>query len=88
MHYGIFWIILKGKKRNTRQRVGENKFRLLIKIAIAVLIVLCFVFGFGVSRIKVEYDFEKFFPLNDKETDFFQEHRNKFESDVSCRNSQ
>ncbi len=63
------------------EKVGENKFRLLIKIAIAVLIVLCFVFGYGASRIKVEYDFEKFFPLNDKETDFFQEHRNKFESD-------
>ncbi len=31
--------------------------------------------------LKLDYDFEKFFPLNDSETDFFLEHRAKFESD-------
>lgn len=63
------------------EKVGEKKFRFFIKIAVAALVLLCFVFGYGVGLLKLDYDFEKFFPLNDKETDFFLEHRAKFESD-------
>ncbi len=63
------------------EKVGEQKFRVLIKVALAALIILCFVFGYGVKLLQLDYDFEKFFPLNDKETDFFIDHRAKFESD-------
>ncbi|MDG1332914.1 MAG: efflux RND transporter permease subunit [Crocinitomicaceae bacterium] len=31
--------------------------------------------------MKFDYDFEKFFPINDNETDFFFDYRDKFESD-------
>lgn len=63
------------------EKVGEKKFRFLIKIALAALVFLSFVFAYGVGQLKLDYNFEKFFPLNDKETDFFLNYRDKFESD-------
>ena len=63
------------------QKVGEKKFRLIIKIASVALILLSVLFAYGVGMLKLDYDFEKFFPIGDKETDFFLEHRAKFESD-------
>lgn len=63
------------------EKVGEQKFRLLVKISLATIIILCFVFGYGVKTLKMDYDFEKFFPIDDSETDFFMEYRQKFESD-------
>ncbi len=63
------------------QKVGEKKFRLIIKIASVALIILSVLFAYGVGMLKLDYDFEKFFPIDDMETDFFLEHRAKFESD-------
>ena len=63
------------------QKVGEKKFRLIIKIASVALILLSVLFAYGVGMLKLDYNFEKFFPIGDKETDFFLEHRAKFESD-------
>lgn len=38
-------------------------------------------FAFQLRKTSFDYDFEKFFPLEDSETSFFYEHRAKFESD-------
>ena len=38
-------------------------------------------FGYQVSNLKFDYDFEKFFPAEDVDADFFYEHREKFEFD-------
>ena len=63
------------------QKVGEKRFRLIIKIASIAIIISSVIFAYGVGMLKLDYDFEKFFPINDKETDFFLDHRTKFESD-------
>jgi len=38
-------------------------------------------FGFFTKNLQFDYDFESFFAKNDKDTDFFHEHRKRFESD-------
>lgn len=56
----------------------------LKKVAIPVLLifgVLTGFFAYQVSNARFDYDFEKFFPLDDPETHFFFDHRAKFESD-------
>lgn len=63
------------------EKVGEKKFRVLLKIALVSLVALSFVFAYGVGQLRVEYNFEKFFPVDDAETDFFLDYRQKFESD-------
>ena len=37
--------------------------------------------GYKVTDLKFDYDFEKFFPAEDKDADYFYEHREKFEYD-------
>ena len=37
--------------------------------------------GFKATHLKFDYDFEKFFPAEDKDADYFYEHREKFEYD-------
>ncbi len=44
-------------------------------------IVFTSLFAFQLRTIRFDYDFEKFFPMEDSETKFFYEHRAKFESD-------
>ncbi len=63
------------------KNVGENQFKRYTIYSSILLIVITGFFLAGFSRIKIDYDFEKFFPMTDKETDFFNEYRQKFESD-------
>ena len=37
--------------------------------------------GYKATHLKFDYDFEKFFPAEDKDADYFYEHREKFEYD-------
>lgn len=37
--------------------------------------------GYFLTKIQFDYDFEKFFPESDPETNFFNEHRKRFETD-------
>lgn len=71
------------------QNLNETKLRMVGKNQIkkfAWPIVIAFVafttfFGVQLADVKFDYDFEKFFPIDDPETKFFFEHRAKFESD-------
>jgi len=54
------------------------------KVALLVILVICSAsvfFGWGVSKQGFDYDFEKFFPPDDTETDFFEGFRNEFGND-------
>jgi len=46
-------------------------------VLLALLILVCGAFYFS-SKLRFDYDFEKFFPDNDPALPFFQEHRNTF----------
>lgn len=54
------------------------------KIAITVLVlIVCLsgLFAWNVQHVGFDYNFERFFPDDDVETHFFNEHRTRFESD-------
>lgn len=54
------------------------------KTAIFILLLIAVAtafFGYGVTKSGFDYDFEKFFPPNDTETEFFEEFRGNFEND-------
>jgi len=63
------------------KKVGESFFKKMAWLTLIGLILLSVFIGLGVRNLKMDYDFEKFFPEKDEETAFFNEHRKKFESD-------
>ena len=60
---------------------SEQKFRKLAPIIGVVLIGLTTFLGYKISDLKFDYDFEKFFPADDSDADYFYTHRDKFEYD-------
>lgn len=59
----------------------NNKYKIL---SISILIVASIITGFSawrLSKIGFDYNFENFFPRNDPDTDFFNEHRSRFGTD-------
>lgn len=61
--------------------VGESAFKKYVWITLLSFLGLTLFFGYQATKLKFDYDFEKFFPINDAETDFFFDYRGKFESD-------
>ena len=61
--------------------LSENSFSKWTKVLAVVLLSLTVFFGFQVNNLQFDYDFEKFFPAEDEDADFFYEHRNQFEYD-------
>lgn len=54
------------------------------KLSITILFIilgLTAFFAYRTSKIAFDYNFETFFPKNDKDTDFFMEHRKRFGTD-------
>lgn len=47
---------------------------------IAILLLTVFI-SLGIKKLQFDYDFEKFFPAEDEETNFFNSYRKKFNSD-------
>ena len=60
---------------------SEQKFRKFAPIIGVVLIGLTTFLGYKISDLKLDYDFEKFFPADDSDADYFYAHRDKFEYD-------
>lgn len=58
-----------------------QKYRTLSIIALAAVILISGVCVYFITKVNFDYDFEKFFPENDPETSFFNEHRKRFETD-------
>lgn len=63
------------------KKVGEKVFRRYSVIAVCALLVSLVFFIWYAVNIKFDYDFEKFYPTDDPETEFFLDYRQKFESD-------
>jgi len=59
----------------------ENSFKKWSKVVALSLFVLTLFLGFNILNLRFDYDFEKFFPAEDKEADFFYAHREQFEAD-------
>ncbi len=51
------------------------------KIILSIVLLLTAVLIYFIPSLGFDYNFEKFFPKNDKESDFFYAHRERFESD-------
>lgn len=63
------------------KKVGEKFFRRYSVITVCVLFVSLVFFLWHAVQIGLDYDFEKFYPTDDPETEFFNDYRQKFESD-------
>ncbi len=63
------------------KNVGEKAFRKYSKLVLGGLLALTLFFVYQATRVGLDYDFEKFYPTSDPETEFFLEYRQKFQSD-------
>lgn len=63
------------------KKVGEKWFKKYSVIAVCALFVSLLFFIYFAVKIEFDYDFEKFYPTDDPETEFFLDYREKFESD-------
>ncbi|OIQ34688.1 MAG: hypothetical protein BM555_04265 [Crocinitomix sp. MedPE-SWsnd] len=53
----------------------------IAKITLAAVLLVSIFFGFMITKVEFDYDFEAFFSKTDPETEFFDEHRKRFETD-------
>ncbi len=60
---------------------SEGVFLKWSKLVAIVLLFCTIIFGLKVSDVQFDYDFEKFFPAEDEDADFFYAHRKQFEYD-------
>lgn len=61
--------------------VGESNFKKYVWISLSCFLAVTILLGVQSTNLIFDYDFEKFFPVDDSETDFFFDYRDKFESD-------
>lgn len=59
----------------------ETKYKRIAVAVIALVLVLTVFLGIQTSQIGFDYEFERFFPEDDPETEFFQEYRHKYASE-------
>ncbi|MEZ4938287.1 MAG: efflux RND transporter permease subunit [Crocinitomicaceae bacterium] len=62
-------------------KLSNKGFRKLIQILFLSSLGLTFLFALGMLRLQFDYDFEKFFPRDSHETEFFLNYRQEFDSD-------
>lgn len=61
--------------------VGEKWLKKYGKLFFVFIVLITIGLAFFIPQVKFDYDFEKFFPANDKETAFYFKHRETFQSD-------
>lgn len=61
--------------------VGESTFKKYYWLVLVIFIGITGYLGYRVMDVRFDYDFEKFFPSNDPDTEFFNEFRNTFSSE-------
>ena len=59
----------------------EKSFSLWSKVLAVALLSVTIFLGFEIRNLQFDYDFEKFFPAEDQDADFFYQHRAQFEYD-------
>lgn len=62
-------------------KVGEEKFKKIAWIVLSALLLVTVGLSTYIPSLQFDYNFEKFFPVDDEESSYFFEHRKKFESD-------
>lgn len=62
-----------------KQRLGDLK--KLAKITLTIVLLVSAFLVYKASQVEFDYDFEAFFSKTDDETEFFEEHRRRFETD-------
>jgi len=62
-------------------KVGEKKFKKIAWIVLSALLLVTVGLSTYIPSLQFDYNFEKFFPVDDEESSYFFEHRKKFESD-------
>ena len=63
------------------RKIGGNSFRKYARLTLIGLLLATLFFIYQASKVGFDYDFEKFYPTSDSETEFFFEFRDKFQSD-------
>jgi predicted RND superfamily exporter protein len=63
------------------KNVGEKSFKRLSYFVLSAVLIISAVLAFQLPNTSLDYNFEDFFPVEDKESQFFYEHRALFESD-------
>lgn len=59
-------------------KTNQKTFSILV---LTIVVLISFLFALKIKDLKFNYDFEAFFPNEDKELDIYQTHRNRFEWD-------
>jgi uncharacterized protein len=62
-------------------KVGEKQFKKIAWIVLSALLLVTVGLSTYIPSLQFDYNFEKFFPVDDEESSYFFEHRKKFESD-------
>jgi predicted RND superfamily exporter protein len=62
-------------------KVGEKQFKKIVWIFLTLIFIITIGLSTYIPSLGFDYDFEKFFPIADEETNYFFDHRKKFESD-------
>jgi predicted RND superfamily exporter protein len=62
-------------------KVGEKNFKKIAWIVLSALLIVTVGLSAYIPSLQFDYNFEKFFPVDDEESSYFFEHRKKFESD-------
>jgi predicted RND superfamily exporter protein len=62
-------------------KVGEKQFKKIAWIGLLAVLLITIGLSTYIPSLRFDYDFEKFFPVDDEESRYFFEHRKKFESD-------
>ena len=63
------------------KNISEKQFKKLAPFGLVVFLLFTILLALQIGKIKFDYDFEKFFPADDPEADYFFNHRKKFNSD-------
>jgi predicted RND superfamily exporter protein len=63
------------------KKIDDKWFRKYARLTLIGLLLATVFFIYQASKVGFDYDFEKFYPTSDSETEFFFEFRDKFQSD-------
>jgi predicted RND superfamily exporter protein len=58
-----------------------KKYSLFSKLLVALVVIITIIATFSTTKLKFDYDFESFFPTNDKDLQFYLNYRDQFEYD-------
>lgn len=75
------YLFLQSNKRRKNRMVGEKTLKKYAIPFFIVIVLITIFFASLIPNIKFDYDFEKFFPNNDPDTEFYFKHREVYQSD-------